>query len=154
MRIIVLRQWKRKQLKPVNFEVIKEKWNEYSLKDGSTLKTRIILRSIFSETVGDKKEMKIDCQLGTLVFSPSLMGPPDMTVRTVEELNNNIEIRDCPYETFSYEVNEYRLDDASTLLINTNLTNIARTKLYDKDGTRIYIVETAGQMTVKPFKAN
>ena len=141
-------------MKPVNFEVIKEKWNEYSLKDGSTLKSRVILNSIFSETVGKKKEVKIDCQLLTKVFSPSLMGPPDITVRSVEELNNNIEIQNCPYETISYEVNEYLLDDSSTLLINTSLTNIARTKLYDRDGTRIYLVETNGQLTVKPFKAN
>lgn len=141
-------------MKPVNFEVLKEKWNEYNLKDGSTIKTRMILNSVFSEQNGNEKKYTFDCQQTTSVVSPTLMGAPDTTSHTLKSMKENIDTRTCPYDTASYEVNEYILDDATSLLINTNITNISRTSLHDKNGSRVYVVDVTGQMMIKPLNSN
>lgn len=140
-------------MKSVNFEVLKEKWNEYNLKDGSTIKTRLLLNSVFYDIQDKKRNYTIDFQQTTTVVTP-LMGTPDTTSHTLEDMKSNIETHNCPYETISYEVNEYYLDGNATLLINTNVSNIARTSLYDKNGSRVYIVEITSQMQMKPFKSN
>ncbi len=139
---------------PINFDILKEKWNEYNLKDGSTLKTRMTLVAVFSEKDGNKKKYTFDCQQTNLVISPTLMGQQDPTTHTIESMRKHIEIQNCPYETISYEVNEYVLEDTTSLLISTNITNISRTSLHDRNGSRVYVVEVSGQITVKPFKSN
>jgi len=53
-----------------------------------------------------------------------------------------------------HEPSEYHLDDNSRVLIHQNVMSIARTKLFDQEGNRIYLVDVTGSLNVKSKKLN
>lgn len=137
--------------KHLDFEIVKEPWNKYSLKDGSKLKTRVMLESAWSITANKKKEYRANLKNFTVILcDPSLQGPKNQTKFTKEQILKNIEVPNCKYDTTSYEANEYILDDMTRILIHTNITQISRTKLHDANGDRIYSIGFQATTTVTP----
>lgn len=135
--------------KHLDFEIIKEPWNKYSLKDGSDLKTRIMLESVWSIENDGKKNYSVNIKNFTVVMcDPSLQGMKNQTKYTKEQIQQNVEVEDCRYDTTSYEANEYLLDDGTRILIHSNITKISRTKLFNPVGDRIYNVNLGVNMTI------
>jgi len=137
----------------LDFEVVKEPWNKYSLRDGSKLKTRVMLKSAWYLEKDGKKNYTVDIQ-NTIVMmcDPSLQGSPGQAEFSNEQIRKNIEVEDSRYDTIAYEANEYILDDNTRILIHSNITRIARTKLFDPNGDRIYVVESNASMMITPPK--
>lgn len=139
--------------KYLDFEIVKEPWNKYSLSDGSKLKTRVILRSAWFSEKDNKKNYGVDIRNFTVMMcDPSLQGTKNETNYTKEQLNSNIEVEDCRYDTIGYEANEYLLDDTTRILIHSNITKISRSKLYNRKGDRIYHVDLQASITITPPK--
>lgn len=135
--------------KYLDFEIVKENWNKYHLSDGSNLKTRIILKSAWLNEKDSKKNYGFDIQIHTVIMcDPSLQGAKNQTKFTNEQLQKNIEIDACRYDTVAYEVNEYVLDDTTRILVHPNLTKISRTKLHDINGDRIYHVDIHASVSI------
>ena len=109
----------------LNFEIIKESWNVYNLYDGSTLKTRNMLRSAWYVQDGaGRRRYSADIKNDTvLMCESSLQGPRNQTKFTNEQIQENIEVEDCRYDTLSYEPEEYMLDGNVKILIHSNITN-------------------------------
>lgn len=139
--------------KYLDFEIVKEPWNKYSLRDGSKLKTRVVVKSAWFIEKDGKKNYSIDMENITVVMcDPSLQGAPNQTKWTPADYQKNIDVEDCRYDTIGYEANEYILDDTTRILIHSNITKLSRSKLYNKDGDRIYNVGLQVSATVTPPK--
>jgi len=139
--------------KYVDFEIVKESWNKYSLKDSSKLKTRVILKSAWFVEKDNQKKYSVNIQNFTIMLcDPSLQGTKNDTKYTNEQIQKNIEVDDSRYDTISYEANEYILDDTTRILIHTNITKISRTKLYDRNGDRVYVIDLQASITITPPK--
>lgn len=139
--------------KYLDFEIVKESWNKYSLRDGSKLKTRVVLKSTWISEVNGKKNYSADVQNFTvLMCDPLLQGTKNQTKYTKEQMRQNIDIEDCRYDTIGYEANEYILDDMTRIVIHSNITKISRTKLYDARGDRIYSIDMQASITITPPK--
>lgn len=137
--------------KYLDFEIVKELWNKYTLKDGSKLKTRVILESAWFIEKDQKKNYSVNIKNMTVVMcDPSLQGMKNTTKHTPEQIQQSIEVEDARYDTISYEANEYLLDDGTRILIHSNITKISRTKLFNADGDRIYNVSLGVNLTITP----
>ena len=127
----------------VDFEIIKEGWDVYNLHDGTKIKIRNMLRLAWF-TKGSQGEKKYSTDVSTdIVFmcEPNLQGEKNQTQFTPDQLQKNIDVENCRYDTLRYEPTEYLLDGNIKLLIHSNILSIARTKLFDSLGDRIYLVE-------------
>lgn len=139
------------EFRSINFEIIKEPWNEYQLTDDSVLKTRTILKKVERITEGQKISFAIDAQTLTVVHADSsLKGDRNPNPISVEQMNNAIELRDMNYSTIAQEFNEYHLDDGTKIKIYTNVTEISRTSLKDAKGDPVYIISSNNSMEIKP----
>ena len=137
----------------LDFEIIKEPWNVYNLRDGSKLKIRVILESAWYFNKDGKKNYSVNIKFSTIMLCDvSLQGSKNQTKWTKEQLAQNIEVENCQYDTLSYEANEYILDDTTRILIHTNLSGLSRTKLCNTVGDRIYIVNAQESIQVTPPK--
>ena len=144
-------QWYNMARKYIDFEVIKESWNKYSLQDGTKFKVRSILQSVWAEKVGGKIKHNVEvAQHQVWLCDPTVQGKPSTEQYEPKQLEENIEVKRCPYTTIQYEPSEYVLDDGSRIVLHDTLVNIARTSLFNAVGDRIYIVTSTGQMSVAP----
>ncbi len=135
----------------LDFEIVKEPWNKYSLKDGSKLKTRTMLKSAWYTEKDSRKEYSVNMNnMIVMMCDPRLQGPKNQTKYTPQQIQQNIEIKDSMYDTISYEANEYILDDTTRILVHSNIIKIARTKLFDVDGDRKYHVNLKESITITP----
>ncbi len=136
--------------KYLDFEVIKESWNKYSLQDGTKLKSRAMLKSVWTEEVDGttKHNVEID-QQQVCLCDPSVQGEPSTMSYPKEQLEGGIDVKNCRYTTLQYEPSEYLLDDGTKILLHVSLLNIARTRFFDHVGNRIYLTDATGQMNVE-----
>ena len=137
----------------LDFEIIKEPWNVYNLRDGSKLKIRVMLESAWHFNKDGKKNYSVNIKMATIMLCDvSLQGSKNQTKWTKEQFAQNIEVENCQYDTLSYEANEYILDDTTRILIHTNLSGLSRTKLYNAVGDKIYIVNAQASIQLTPPK--
>lgn len=129
--------------KYLDFEVDKEEWSAYSLQDGTKIKIRAILERAMmlkgAEIEGQQNKMNIDLKVVCLC-DESVQGESTQEQYTPEQVQQNIEIEHCQYTTLRYEPSVYVLDNNTHVVIHHNVINIARTRLYDQQGDRIYDV--------------
>ena len=135
--------------KYIDFEVIKESWNKYSLQDGTILKARTVLESFWEEqTKGQRRYRAATDTRCVWLCDPSLQGKPGNTNYDLEQVKKNVEMESCPYTTLQYEPSEYRLDNGARIMFHYTLVNISRTSLFNVVGDRVYLVTASEQMNV------
>ena len=138
-------------IKPIDFEIIKEPWNKYQFADNSVLKTRAILKKVERVMEGDKISFKMDVQNLTVIYANSeLKGEPNPNPISKQEMKKSIDKPDMRYDTLSQEFNEYLLDDGTKLKIFTNVISVSRTTRKDAKGDPVYQVQTKNNIEVKP----
>lgn len=138
----------------MDFETIKEKWNTYNLHDGTKLKTRSMLRLVWiTKDAQGSKKYHADIKGDTVVMChASLQGEKSKIKYPPEQLQKNIDVDNCRYDTLQYEPSEYILEEGTKVLIHSNLTAIARTRLFNENGDRIYLTKNAVSTTITPMK--
>ena len=139
--------------KYIDFEVIKESWNTYSLQDGTKFKTRATLRSVRVGQGKNQTKHKVEtAQEQVWLCDTTVQGEPSTQQYTPKQSEDNIEVQRCPYTTIQYESSEYVLDDGTQIVLHTTLVNVARTSLYNNIGDRIYIGKLTAQLSVTPLQ--
>lgn len=124
----------------VDFTVIKEDWNTYELDEGVTLKNRFILKKIIrcAKSDGDAS-YSIETTTAATAFAPNFKGKPATKSYSVAELNDSIVNEDVKVIKEHESWNEYSLEDGTKLLIKNNLTQIAKTDKFDREGEPLYM---------------
>jgi len=141
----------------LDFEVIREPWNKYSLIDGAHIRSRYLLLRLkkkepTSET--EKPSIGVDGQNIVAVYNvpPNLKGPPSRRVYPPEELRKSIVQYDINYTTLYEEWNEYIAEDGTRIRVKQTMTKVGRTDKADKNGDPIYFVDHSIMVEVKPMK--
>ena len=142
----------------IDFEILREPWNKYTLKDGAYLRIRFIILKIKKRqvpvTVTEKKtEYGFEGQNLVVAYSvpDELKGPATNNRYTKEDFEAGKK-EEIAYDTLSEEWNEYFLDDGTTLRLKNTLTNVSRTDKVDKNGDPIYFIQSTQLLGVKPRK--
>lgn len=125
----------------VNYNEIKEPWNYYELEDGSKVKLKTILVSIFDEGHESADELgywlKNDYVVGV---EPSKETLGNESLTPIEDIKCN---------TISENWSEYSLDDGRTVMIKSVITQINRTGELDDKKIPIYTVTLSPVITIK-----
>jgi hypothetical protein len=129
----------------LEFEVIREPWNEYELPDHSILKTKHVLTRVFRKVTNGEVGYEFDTQSITRIsFVPEeVKGKPAERDYAPEELRSSIIDEDVKYVTRLEEWNEYILDDGTKLKLKFTVSKVSKTDKFDRRGEPIYIVEYA-----------
>ena len=97
----------------IDFEIIKERWNAYNLHDGTKLKIRTMLQSAwFTKDSQEHKKYSTNIKSDiVLMCDPNLQGEKNQARFTPEQLQKNIDVENCRYDTLQYEPAEYLLEE-------------------------------------------
>ena len=126
----------------MRFKTIKDPWCIYELQDGTTFKIRYALKEVWVEQNKVKVSYKFEAVLRQeWKCSPNLIGNSSDHKYTQEELNANIEVENCPYDTKQYERSEFNIENKARVVLHPNLIRISRTSLFDENGDRKYIIK-------------
>jgi len=140
----------------LDFDVIREPWNMYELRDGSILKTKHILTGVrkYEKEGGRRKGYDIRGQTINIThYVPEDMkGPPSEKPYTPEELKSSIVEEDMGYTTLMEEWNEYAIEDGAKIRIKHTVSRVSKTNKYNGDGEPIYLVEGDTLIKIKPPK--
>lgn len=134
----------------LDFEVIKEVWSVYELQDGTKIKILCMLDSV--RNVKERERSMAINQRIVALCDESVCGKPAKKRHTPEQIHQSIEMAHCDYTTLRYEPSEYILDDNTRIVVHHNVVSIARTRLFDQNGDRIYEIEAKGNFTISPSK--
>jgi len=141
----------------LDFEIVREPWNRYSLKDGSYVKSRYILTKVkrMEPTQrGEKHSYGAEGQTVTVITNvpENLKGPPSTRAYSPEELSSSIVVDEVEYNILSEEWNEYVVEDGTKIRIKDTVTKVSRTNKCDQGGNPVYIVQHSTLVGVKPGK--
>lgn len=126
---------------PVRFRIIKDPWCKYELQDGTTFKIRYALKEVWGEQRNGETRYNFEAVLRQeWNQSPKLRGTPTYRKHTKEELNANIEVEDCPYDTKYYERSEFDVENRVMIVLHPNLIRVSRTILFNENGDREYSI--------------
>ena len=146
----------KEKITDVDFEPLREPWNKYSLRDGSSIKARLILRRvILKETrkldgsIGEKN-YGIDTQTITVAYNvpEELKGQPSELLLPPPELQAGIVENDIHYDTLAQEWNEYIADDGTKIKLQLTVVKVSRTKFTDKFGNPVYFIESSTTINI------
>jgi hypothetical protein len=140
----------------LDFDILREPWNKYSLKDGSYIKSRFVLLKIKKDkpsAEGEQARYGFKGQNITVVYNvpEELKGPPDQKGYSPEELGQSKQ-EDIRFDTLDEEWNEYILEDGTSVRIKDTIISVGRTDKTDRDGDPIYLVQHTQLFGVKPRK--
>lgn len=141
----------------LDFEVLREPWNKYSIRDGSNVKSRYILTKVKkkeSTKEGEKVAYGIEGQNITVIYNVprELKGPPSKRSYSPQELSSSIVADDMGYSTLSEEWNEYIVEDGTKIRVKDTVVKIARTDKSDRNGDPVYMVEHSTLMDIRVRK--
>lgn len=139
----------------IEFEVLREPWNKYSVDDGSYVKSRyIILKFKKREPTTADEKLGYGFQGQNIAVSynvpTELKKTPSTKQYSPEELKQEAE--DMRYSIVSEEWNEYVLEDGTVVRIKSSVIEILRTNKFDRNGDPIYYVNTSQLLGIKPRK--
>jgi hypothetical protein len=114
----------------LDFEVKKEVWNKYLLKDGVTLTLKIVLINVTSEGNGALNTPQLGFQLNNVIG-----------VRLPKEWKELPKDEDVQIEKATEDWNEYKLSNGFLLKFKPTVSQIIRTGTVDPMGTPVYAVQ-------------
>ena len=139
----------------LDFEVLREPWNKYSVEDGSYVKTRFIATKFKKReptTPEEKLSYGFEGQNLMVAYNvpDGLKGNRSQVQYTPEELRANA--KEMKYSIIFEEWNEYVLEDGTAVRIKSTAIEIIRSAKFDRNGDPIYIVNTSQILGMKPRK--
>jgi hypothetical protein len=151
----------RERKQDLDFEVIREPWNRYSIREGPILQVRFVLLRLrkVDELNPDgtvAKEIRYEVggqRLTTVSHVPEkLKETPDTNRYTAQDLKAAIVADDLGVDTLMEEWNDYVADDGTKIRVKCSVISVSRTSKYDKNGEPIYLVNSSQQVVVKTKK--
>jgi len=141
--------------KEVEFEVLREPWNKYSIDDGSYIKTKFVALKFKKReptTADEKVGYGFEGQNIMVVYHvpEELKGKPSTEKYSPEQLSEGA--TDMKFSIVYEEWNEYVLKDGTVVRIKSTAVEIARSTKFDRNGDPIYVVNTSQILGLKPKK--
>lgn len=139
----------------LDFEVLREPWNKYNLRDGSNIKSRYVMTKVKKREPTSKEDEKtaygIEGQNITITYNvpEELEGPPSKQRYGPRELSRSIVEDDVGYSTLSEEWNEYIVEDGTRIRVKDTIVKVSRTNKTDKNGDPIYLVQHSTLVDVR-----
>ena len=139
----------------IEFEVLKEPWNEYEIKDGTitvTIRGKMIVTKILRTNKYDERGDPLYITGSQSIFAtfapPNLRGKPHQ--RYDDKIRREHEKEELVFTTIKEDWSEYHLKDGSILRTKLILSGINRTDLYHADGDPVYSIysSTTGRYIV------
>jgi hypothetical protein len=134
----------------VDFDVIKENWNEYELEDGSIIRTKNVLLSIVDVgPAGEKDKVVVGLRQGyftlkflAVIHSPeNLRGPKDK-VWEASELENYIVTKNLKFRQTKDGGNSEYTFKKTKVIVQTYIKQVDKTSKFGEDGMPAYIIRT------------
>lgn len=125
----------------VGYKEKKEPWNYYELEDGSKIKIKTILISLFDEKTSSSEDFEYSLQTNFLAGvepDKSLVGNKSLT-----------RIDDIPYKILSEDWSEYLVNDGPTIIVKSIITQINRTGELDEKSLPVYAIEVSPVIKMK-----
>ena len=127
----------------VEFEIIKEGWNEYKLSDGARLRTKLTLGKVATAAgvpPENAMEYGFSTQVMVIAYVPQDMkGTPGGRVLTPPQIANAV-VEDLEFEETKVAVNEYLLENGVRIKLRLMLTRVGKTDQFTRDGSPLYAV--------------
>jgi hypothetical protein len=154
-----------KDLRFVDFKVIKEPWNTYRLEDKSTISAKLVLTNVIADgnlgeslrkaKTGKKRAgitLAIKTELVAAARIPKSLRGPSSTPSEPEEGAPVLVKEDIDFDTISEKWNKYRLEHGVELRIKNTLVRVDKTNRHDDQGVPIYNVEGSAIVKITPPK--
>ena len=133
-------------LRDLDFEVMREPWNKYSLADGAYLRAKYVLQRFRKGERDAQNQQKIDIKGQPIVviyaLPETLRGQPATHPYSQEEIQQATK-EEVRYTTLEEEWNEYVLEDGDRIRIKGTVASVSRTNLRDMEGEPIYTVDSS-----------
>lgn len=140
-----------------DFKTLTEGWSEYSLEDGTVIRTRVILSKVISKVKGGI-DFRLSEQSYAASFSPQkLKGPVGSSKILPEEIAKiaeSLKKEDMDIIISKEYWNEYELSTGDKVYSKAVLVSASLTDRYDDIGDPIYVVQTQILHKVIPKKSN
>jgi len=130
------------ELVTLDFNIVREPWNMYELRDGSILKAKYVLTRVIKYE-GIKDYHIRGRSITTIHYAPEDMkGQPSETLYSPEEIMSSIVEEDIGYRTLMEEWSEYVVEDGGKIRVKLTVLRVSRTSKYDNVGVPMYCIDT------------
>ena len=127
----------------VEFETVKEGWNEYKLSDGARLRTKLTLGKIATAPgvpVKDAMNYGFNTQVMVVAYVPQHMkGTSSGRALTPQEMANAV-VEDLDFDQTRTATNEYLLENDVRIKLRMMLTRVGKTDQFTPDGSPLYMI--------------
>jgi hypothetical protein len=135
----------------MDFVVVSEDYSRYLLKDGTTLKVKIVVRKIFR--VGDitpqgyPQGIFLDyANIATSIVPPSLRGPASGLFDAKREVGEEIK-----FDAIDEKTQEYVTNDGYKITVKPVLTKVIKYKKFNDFGEPIYSASVQAITNIERF---
>ena len=129
-----------KDFEHLDFDTIKEEWNEYEIENGDKLKVKFVLVKIFRQKFQEGFNYGFNFNNVIGVFSPKIRTPGGQY--NPNEVIKSITDSDMKYKTIKEVWNKYQIKkDKSIIESKIVITEISKTDKIDEYGDPHYLVK-------------
>ena len=128
----------------IDFKIRTEPWNSYKLKDGTILKTRVVMvtaKKSIPQT-GTKNYGADFKSLRGYIIPPKNFSEPSSVAYSEEDYKSPDNLIDINFTTISEKLSEYELDDGTLIKAKLDVKAIKKSKLHLQDGSPFYVLMT------------
>jgi hypothetical protein len=136
----------------VDFEVFRENWSRYSLRDGVLLRIRTPVLKIFrakqKDQFGRVGFITSGANLIDVICPTHLKGKPSADLRvSAADIISEVE-----FDPIKEEWAEYLLKDGTKIKVKPVVTKVSKTSKYSQFGDPVYVVDSQSLMKVEEPK--
>jgi len=136
----------------LEFETVREDWNEYMIEDGTLLRIKFVMIKILRRKIPGGYDFRFNSNTVIGIHSPEIREPANGRY-TPEELSKSIVKTDMNYKSLKEIWNRYIIKkDNSEIMVKIVITNIIKTNKYDEYGDPIYQIQTQPIFKMNPPK--
>lgn len=126
----------------VDFEVIKDNWSRYQLRDGSLLRIRKpvvkILRTKVPDQFGRYNYVTPTMNLYDVIVPPNMKNAPSPD----QQIGANDVLNEIEFDTINEDWSEYLLKNGTKIKIKPVLVKVTKTSKFNNFGDPIYLVDS------------
>jgi len=138
----------------LDFEIIREPWNKYSLTDGSNLKIRYILQKVKRTVVENKVSYGLKSQALVEAYNvPANLRGPRAKGPVPPNVLKSAKKQEVAFSTLFEEWCEYMVEDGTRIRAKCSLVEVHRSDKANVDGEPIYLTHHSTTVSIKPPKS-
>jgi hypothetical protein len=142
-----------KDYENIDFDVIREDWNEYKIKDGSRIKMKFVMIKILKNKKAPMGEdYRFNCNQIVGIISPLQESGNPTKIQSPQELIDSVIEEDIKINPVKDDWNEYLLRDGNKVNAKPIITLVQKTDKFDDFGDRIYNIQAQAIFKAVPKK--